>query len=402
MAVGRDVTMSAVRSMLDRNLDVFLSCSFSPDDAKVTNFFKALCQGLRISCVNVTGADTSVPPARARELIADCEGLIAVLTKREPLAAGDYEMPAAVREEVSIAYALGKRILIFAEAGVRLDGFMNNYATYMVFDRIALDRPETLEQALSSIRTFRARAEAELHDARRAATGEFLTSFVRGLFALRYESDRFVWFSSVTKRLEFQRPLHREITTAVWPNLRWKRPVGATPAQWGVTVNSSSRPFRAEIRADVLEADHLEGRIRFAPAPERGDFIDYTRWFRSAQLNPLFADEMPEGAPPGIVLDGVPYQVFDGVMVTEPTKALHYHCSFAGEYGLRAGELRSFVAEHPFVLESAVPSEMNRTVTEVTSFGSDIVVDLRVENPLPQLFYGLAWVLPRRPLLSTA
>lgn len=342
-----------------------------------------------------------MPPARAKELIADCAGLIAVLTRREPLAAGDYEMPAAVREEVSIAYALGKRILIFAEMGVRLDGFMNNYATYMVFDRGALDRPETLEQALSSIRSFRVRAETELSDAARAAAGEFLTTFVRGLFALRYEYDRFVWFSSVTKRLEFERPLHREITTAVWPNLRWRRPIDAPPAEWGVTVNSSSRSFRAETRADVLEADHLEGRIRFAPAPERDDFIEYTRWFKSAYLNPLFADEMPDRAPPGIVLDGVPYHVFDGIMVTEPTRTLHYHCSFAGEYGLRAGELRPFVAEHPFALESVVPSEIGRTVTDVTSFGSDIVVDLRVENPQTQLFYGLAWVLPRRPLLST-
>lgn len=111
--------------MSNRNIEVFFSCSFSTADAVVNELVERVCKGLNLICTNVGAGFSAIPPEKARERIASAEGLIAVVTTRDRLDSGEYIMPAAVREEISIAYGLSKPILIVGEAGVRFDGFMN-------------------------------------------------------------------------------------------------------------------------------------------------------------------------------------------------------------------------------------------------------------------------------------
>src|SRR5947208_17071427 len=105
--------------MISSDINVFFSCSFSDTDAPVNELVQGVCKGLGLACVNVGGGFTALPPEKAKEFISSAAGLIAVATPRDRLENGGFIMPAAVREEISIAYGLGKRILILGETGVQ-------------------------------------------------------------------------------------------------------------------------------------------------------------------------------------------------------------------------------------------------------------------------------------------
>src|SRR5436309_14062839 len=64
-------------------------------------------------------------------------------------------MPAAIRYEISIAYGLGKPLILFREKGVRFDGFVLNYGTHLTFDRSAIYSPMSIERLVSAIHEFR-------------------------------------------------------------------------------------------------------------------------------------------------------------------------------------------------------------------------------------------------------
>lgn len=375
--------------------EVFLSHSFLLADQEVVRHFRALCGGMGLSCFNVSGAVSTPPAETARARIARSDGVIVVLTRREALPDGSYAAPAAVRDELAIAFALNKRFLVFCEDKVRTDGFLPSFATYMSFDRAELLRDGCLEQVIASLRTFRDEISSGKPDASYEGPEEYIVSRANVLLALRREGDRFTWFTSSTKRIEFSRKLSRDITTAIWPNFRWKRRLEEPPAEWAVELNDASRDFKLTAEPDILAVDHLDARIRISPTPEAGDFVEYTRWFRSPYLNPLYESDMPQAARPGIIKDGVAYPVYDGVMITERTLQLHYRCSFAPEYGLKAIQVAPFVGEKTHVVDALVPSELKRTTVDVYSFGGELVVDLRCERPQLHLLYGLAWTFPK-------
>jgi hypothetical protein len=112
-------------------LQIFFSCSFSPEDKETNELFLALCRGLDMKCVNVSEAYSATPPAKAKELIAKSQAVVVVATRREKLQSGEFRMPTAVHDELSMAYGLGIPILAFVETGVKTDGFLPGYATIM-------------------------------------------------------------------------------------------------------------------------------------------------------------------------------------------------------------------------------------------------------------------------------
>jgi hypothetical protein len=375
--------------------EVFLSCSFAAVDREVVRHFRALCGGMGFSCFNVSGAFSESPAEVARVSIARSDGVIAVLTRRGALSDGSYAAPAAVRDELAVAFALRKRLLIFCEDEVRPEGFLKSYATYMSFDRAGLLRGECLEQVIASLRTFRDEIDSGRRDASYQGPEEYTVSKASVFFALRRERDRFVWFASTKKRMEFSSGLRRDITTAIWPNFRWKRRLNEPPAEWGVELNAASRDFELSAEPDILIVDHLDARIRISPSPEAGDFVEYTRWFRSSHLNPLYESDISPDARPGVIKDGVAYPVYDGAMITERTLHLNYRCSFAPEYGLEASQVTPFVGEKTLVVDALVPAELKRMAVDIQSFGGELVVDLRCDRPQLHLFYGVAWSFPR-------
>ena len=82
------------------------------------------------------------------------------------------------------------------------------------------------------------------------------------------------------------------------------------------------------------------------------------------------------------------------MLLAERTGKLHAHYTFPAEYGLRPELLTPFVASHSYTVEYLTPWELARVSAEVESFGKRLLVDLRVNDPMPRHLYGIAWLPP--------
>jgi hypothetical protein len=149
-------------------------------------------------------------------------------------------------------------------------------------------------------------------------------SSVRSLRHFRNE----LWVSSLSKEFRFHKTFRREVTSSVWPNRRWEPEGERSPSAWGVEFDGGSRDFTLTLRPLVDKPNELELRIEISPPPERGDHLSLTRWFRSRWLDPVFDDEVPRTFPPAVTIYEKSYSIYDGVLITEPTKILDYLCSF--------------------------------------------------------------------------
>ena len=374
---------------------VFLSCSFRSEDASVIDLVRALCSGLNFQCINVSAGFSSVPPDKARELIGDSVGLIAVATRRDRLDNGEYAMPAAVREEISIGFGLEKPILILAEEGVRCDGFMNNYGTRLAFDRETITTPQLLERLVFSLATFKDDTLTASDPARHYATG-YYSEITKNLLALEAGTDGLVWVRSVSKRLHFQEPLTRDVVTAVWPSVRVNVPEGAGDATWSARIISASRPFDLQPQVRSITPDSVGLALHFLPEPQIGDFIEFERTVRSPYLYPLYADDVRNISAP-VSIGGRDFHVFAGLVPVERTVELQTHFMFPASYGLTAEDLTVLVASHSFSIDYLTPWELNRVESRVQDFGAYLLADVRVREPLPRHLYGIAWNPPRRP-----
>lgn len=380
--------------MIGDDIDIFLSCSFASDDIAIIELIRSVCVGMGLQCINVDAGSSSVPPEKAKEYISRASGLVAVATRRDLLNSGEFIMPSAVREEISIAYGLGKRILIIGEEGVRFDGFMSNYGTRLPFSREVLTQPTFIQKLVFSVYTFR--REVAATDNTPHVAGEYFSENTRRLVSLNYDGTNYKWVVSTTKLLHFEHVLERDINTSVWPRIQPQLPPEAPLPKWSVDINASSRPFEVKPAIRHIAPDRIDLALRFHPDPQPGDYIDFTRTFESQYLNPLFADDLPPGSPPAVIIDGRNYLVSDGIVLAELTKKLHSNYRFPAVYGLQANDIGLFVASHSFHIGYLAPWELKRFLTNVESFGTELVVDFSVENPMPYHIYGIAWSPPRQ------
>ena len=382
--------------MIASDTEIFLSCSFAADDAAINELVRGVCGGVGLGCVNVSAGFSAVPPEKAKEFIAQVAGVIAVVTKRDRLEGGDFIMPAAVREEISIAFGLGKPILIIGEEGVRFDGFLNNYGTRLPFSRDGLMNPAFIEKLVFSIYTFRhgvASTESSLYQ---YAT-EYISESTRNLISLDYADSTYWWTTALTKRLRFETTLQREIPSSVWPAVPPTIKPGVPNAEWSVSVENSSRPFEIKPFVRDLAPDRVDLLLHFEPTPQQGDCVEFTRTFRSQYLNPLFVEDLPPDRPPQVSIDGRSYALDEGLVLAERTKKLQMHYSFPTAYGLRPADLKVFAASHSFTIDYLAPWERKRVAAEIEFFGPKLLANLRVEEPVPRHMYGLAWNPPNRP-----
>jgi hypothetical protein len=162
----------------------------------------------------------------------------------------------------------------------------------------------------------------------------------------------------------------------------------------GKSFRSCSRQFELQPVVRDIHADRLELALRFQPDPQPGDLIEYTRTFTSRRLNPLTSKDLPPGAAPAIVIGGRGYPLRDGILITERVRKLHAHYSFPAEYGLRPEFVAPFVASHGYALEYLAPWELSRASVDVESFGKKLLIDLRIDDPIPRYLYGIAWLPP--------
>jgi hypothetical protein len=377
----------------------FLSCSFDPADKDITDYFAAIAKGLDIQCVNVDKGYTATPPEKARQMITDAQAFIGVATKRIKTDAGSFLMPKAVEDEVSMAFAHKKPILLFVEEGVdTTPGFANNYGTFCQFNRTELGKPVFVEKAVNSIHTLKLEVVSP-HELQVQQLGQkdcFQEKAHMLIELVDIGSGAFTWRYNTTKRLRFTARFPEPIQCAAWAAIPINKGANAPNINWSVEVIGGTKPFTVNPLIDSQTPEKCDISLVIDPIPEPNDYIEYTSTFESPFLSPIFASDIID-TNAGIEIDGTKYIAYDGPLPITRTKDLRVQMRFPKSYGLRPSAFKIFVGCFTNKIDYLIPSEMHRLTTNIEDFGGNIVINLQTESPLLQHIYGIAWNPPVKP-----
>jgi hypothetical protein len=369
----------------------FLACSFDSADRQVIELLRAIADGLGMPCVNVHTAYRNVPPAEARRLISDAAGVIAVATRRIPGPEGTWLMPDAVHDEIAIAYALRKPLLLFREADVRIEGYVPGYGTYLTFDRSSIQEPANIKNLVEALAIFRSDSLSS-NGALPTARPYFSESIRRLCELVRLSSDTFTWSMTTTNRLIFREAFAGFVRTSWWcSDTERTAPADAPPMEWSAIAGEMSRPFEVKFDPRLVTADTIDLRITLAPDPQPNDFFEFTVRYRSPYLNPIFADARPRAT---VKIDGQDFFATDGLVPTNEIRRLRIQWRFPAEYGVELHDVKTFVGGFANGVDDLNEPEMKRAQTAMESFAGNLVIDMSVDDPLMRHKYGVAWRLP--------
>jgi hypothetical protein len=263
---------------LDTNeTKVFLSCSFREEDRPINELVQTVARGLAINFVNVAIGYSELPPEKAKEFIEESSALLAIISCRDKLSENEYAMPAAVREEISMAYYGNKPLLLIVEEGVRLDGFLQNYGTALRFRKRDISHNEFLYKLTASLYELRMKLDRILKE-----VYDFYAEYSLCLTELRCTTPGdFTWLRSVTKKVCFTKPFKRPLKAACWPTQAIEIPEDAGLVELDVDLESGSKAFRLEKSIERQTASEVEASLRITPVPSEDDFIVYTTRYKS-------------------------------------------------------------------------------------------------------------------------
>lgn len=365
----------------------FLSCSFREEDKGVVEYVRAICEALDINCVNVSDAYSIAPPEKAKRLIADSQVVIAIGTRRERTENGSYNMPSAVHDELSIAFALERPLLLFLEDGIHTDGFINNYGTHIRFFRKSLNDPETLRSVIRSIHTAKVESIATYDLAPEIDVG-FYNEILSFMVELIKEHNEYYWRYSSTRKLVFTDKFSGTIRNGAWGEVESEN--ATDKIQWKLEVRGGSKPFRLNSVVEIDTPRSVKIASTVAPEPLPGDTLEYFALFQSKHLNSIYKPENKKGHN----IQGRIFDCIDGNVLTQRTKQVKLQFRFPREYGLRSEDIFPFVGSYSRNIDYLVESEMKRMKVSIDDFGGDIIVLMSIESPLLRHMYGIAWNIP--------
>jgi len=378
-------------------IQIFLSCSFHPDDEDILKFFASICRGLDIQYVNVDKGYVSTPTEKALELIMDSQALLAIATCRDKMTTGNFMMPKAVSEEIAMAFANKKPILILAEDGVDMSsGFTSGYDTYLHFNRKSLKDSEFLEKVIASIHGMKMDviSPQDLQIAQQGHEHVF-AEYIRNLTELVDQSGSLIWRFSTTRRLRFTSRFTTPILLAAWAEVPPSK-THECKIKWSVEFKNGNKPFRLIPTEESCTCDNCLISLKFEPEPEADDFIEYSEAFESPYLNPVFLEDIRDPRTK-IIIKGKKYLCFDGLVPIFRTKDLKIQFRFPPSLGLRPDDFEPFVGSYTNKMDYLVESEMERMAMNKDDFGGNVLIEISIQSALPQHMYGVAWNPAKRP-----
>jgi hypothetical protein len=328
-------------------------------------------------------------------MIADAQALVAVATKRGATAAGTYLMPKAVEEELAMAYAHGKPILLFVENGVDTSaGFVRGYCTFLDFDRSALTSPSFLEKAVHSIHEVKC-GVLRAHDVEIYQLGEE-NLFCEKTFMLADLVETpagLTWRYSITKRHRFTAKFIQPLKGAAFAAV----PVNVLPTapsiKWSHAMHYGSKAFSITPTVESESPSKCEIAFQIDPPPENGDVLEYSVYYESPYLTPLYDGDVAEKRNV-VAVDGKQYLACEGIIPIVRTEQLRFQVRLPRSYGVACSEVKPFVGSYTTKVDYIVPSEMKRMRVDVEDFGGTSVITLLTESPLLGHIYGVAWNPP--------
>jgi len=103
----------------------FLSCSFSPEDSKIVEFFRKIIKSFRIDPQIYDYQEIGKLSGKVKEHIIESDCLIAIATRDKRIEGTDHwAYPDWIHHEIAFANAYKKPIAIFYEEGVKIEGLI--------------------------------------------------------------------------------------------------------------------------------------------------------------------------------------------------------------------------------------------------------------------------------------
>lgn len=373
--------------------DAFLSCSFDSAGAAVTDLVAEIAKGLGFILTNVSSGSPSTPPEVAREKIIAAQCLIAICTKRSELKSGKFHMPQAVQDEIGIAFGTSTPTIMLIEDGVEAVGFKPNLGTYTIFSRNQLGDPKTVGSIVSALENLRNSVAGE---AGKSLPGlkESYAEWVNHLVEMEPEGDDFIWKYSTAKRIIYTQTGRGSFPASVWASVPGVIPEDAPKIDWKLDVLESSNSISILTQIQRHDARCFEARLRMEPTPEAKDYVEFISYANSRYLNPIWKDEIES---PPVHLDRGEFDTYDGLVFIHPTKQASVEFRFPRSYGLGPRDLLPFVGSFTSNIDYEVQSELERAKVKIEEFAGTLVARLDIANPLPNLFYGVAWNAVCRP-----
>lgn len=118
-----------------RSATAFIGQSFSSKDEEIVRQLTEFFSKLGVVCVSGKGSEPTSVSDKVRRRIKEAEFFIGIFTRRELQEDGSFSTSSWVVEEKAVAFAEGKKILIFIEDGVKSFGGIQGDHEYIRFNR---------------------------------------------------------------------------------------------------------------------------------------------------------------------------------------------------------------------------------------------------------------------------
>lgn len=381
--------------MQSLKIDAFFSCSFRPEDKDTNDWYVAICRALDIEPTNVSAGSSKTPPEEAKRQISEAQALVAVCTCRDELKAGGFNMPQAVQDEISFAYGIGTPVLIFAEEGVKLEGFKANFSTYQMFKKSDLTDPSFLEKAVRAIHKLKLDVLGPHQIGAAEGITDAIAEYVFHSVELKACGDSYEWECSTAKKLIFQHESRRRFASHVWAMSSIQIPNDVPPISWDFNFISSSNSITIDEKIEEQTQKVLRVSLKPTPHPQKDDFVEFSHNARSRYLNSIWNDEVGESQKEH--LDDKDYDCIDGLIFVHRTKKAVIEFRFDKTYPISIKQIRPFVVSYTSGIDYEVPTEIDRAHIVKEDFVGTKVIRMEISSPLPGHMYGIAWDAPIRP-----
>lgn len=373
------------------HITAFLSCSFRDEDKMLNDFIKCICEALNIICKNVSNGYASPPPETARGMIEESKIFIAVIPKREEMKSGNWTMPNAVHEELAMSYALKKPALIFLENGVTTEGFIQNYGTFIPFERTKLYENDFIKKSISSLHELRLQAVDQHNLLPEQDAAGFYAEYISFLIEASKENDEPTWIYNTSRKLIFLRPFSGQIKNSAWVEYL---PEGiTTPIKHDFKLELCRDDLNPKTEVLKNSPQQVEIATSFEGKPQKDDWVDFEFTYSSPHLNRLNKSEVSEDKRTKI--NGKLYDCIDGLIPIQPTRFMHVQLRFPQWYKIEKDSIFPFVGSYSAGIDYVLESEIKRCQIDITKFGGSTQIDIRVESPLMRHVYGVAWNLEK-------
>lgn len=383
------------------SVKAFLSHKFDDRTTWLVDLVKSICESLNISCENVNHSSSDLPIDEAKNIIENSNLLIALCTRDKKFSGNEeYSFSTAVQQEITLAHQLKKPIVIFAEKGVILDGFLGSMCTYSKIDvENGLDQ-ELVENLVEGIHLEKVKSIHENHlEISQEGAHHFYIDKIETIIKLTEdENGNLVWNYITEKKYKFTSKFQLPLKFGAWPMF-----VNELDDQTEQTVKGkieilkSSQKFKCEIIENHPTKNSIEFSVNLDPFPIKDDFIKIREKYSSPYFNLIYSDEDTKN-----ILDfkNVPYNSIDGNCLINHCNELDLKLIFPSGYFVDIDEIVPIVGTFSTSLDYVIERETERITTneffKKKIFDGQIEISLNVVEPLYQHFYGVVWNAPEK------